>query len=104
VPLTITAYGTGAVRLSLTGELDLASVGRLRQAVDAAFRAGGVTSLTVDLAGVAFLDSTGMAGLISARRMADAFGASFAATNATGAVAWVLDVAGVGAYLGTVAG
>jgi anti-anti-sigma factor len=99
VPLTIASEGTAEVRLALAGDLDLASEGALRQAVEAAFKAGGVTSLTIDLAGVAFLDSTGVAGLVRARRLADAYQASFGVANATGAVAWVLDVAGVRSYL-----
>jgi anti-sigma B factor antagonist len=100
VSLTIATSGTGAVRLTLDGELDLGSVAALRAEVEGAFKAGGVTALTIDLAGVRFLDSTGIAGLIRARHLADAYRVPFELVNAQGSVAWVLDVAGVGGYLG----
>jgi anti-sigma B factor antagonist len=100
VPLTIATSGRTDVRVDLDGELDLAGVAALRQAVEVALRPGGVTGLTIGLAGLRFLDSTGIAGLIRARHLADAYRATFALTGAQGSVAWVLDVAGVGDYLG----
>jgi anti-sigma B factor antagonist len=46
-------------RLKLTGELDLASVARVEQAVDATL-AEGMRALVLDLAGVSFVDSSGL--------------------------------------------
>ncbi len=46
-------------RVTLTGELDIATVPRVQQAVDAML-AEGVTQITIDLAGVGFVDSSGL--------------------------------------------
>ena len=46
-------------RVKLKGELDLASIGRVEQAVDKML-ADGVRVLVLDLAGVSFVDSSGL--------------------------------------------
>lgn len=46
-------------RLALSGELDLATVPRVEQAVDAAL-AGGARTLIVDLSALRFVDSSGL--------------------------------------------
>lgn len=46
-------------RLALSGELDLATVARVEQAVDATL-AQGVRTLIVDLSGLSFIDSSGL--------------------------------------------
>jgi anti-sigma B factor antagonist len=46
-------------RLSLSGELDLASVSRVEQAVDAAL-AQGARTIVLDLSGMSFVDSSGL--------------------------------------------
>jgi anti-sigma B factor antagonist len=46
-------------RLRLLGELDLASVAGVEQAVDAAL-AQGVRTLTLELSGLSFVDSSGL--------------------------------------------
>jgi anti-anti-sigma factor len=46
-------------RLKLQGELDLASVTRVEQAVDAML-AEGVRTLVLDLGGISFVDSSGL--------------------------------------------
>jgi anti-anti-sigma factor len=48
-----------AGRLKLSGELDLASVSRVEQAVDAAL-AQGARTLTLDLSELSFVDSSGL--------------------------------------------
>jgi len=53
----------------------------------------------VDLAEVAFLDSSGIASLLKGRRIADGLGKAYWVTGATGIVREVLDLTGVWAHL-----
>jgi anti-sigma B factor antagonist len=62
-----------AVRLRLTGDLDLATVPLLRQAVDAHARHG--QAMIIDLREVRLIDSMGLAALVRARHRAFARGA-----------------------------
>lgn len=64
-----------AVVLRLHGELDMATSPTLDRAIAAAFDGGG-TSVIVDLASLTFMDSTGIAVLLGARRRADEGGCS----------------------------
>jgi anti-anti-sigma factor len=60
-------------RLTLTGELDIATVPRLREVTEAII-AGGVRQLTIDLGPLEFLDSSGLREFIVLRDRADAEG------------------------------
>jgi anti-anti-sigma factor len=61
----------GDARLVVHGELDLATAPQLTAAIDAAQAAGGQRVL-VDLAGVSFLDSSGISALcLALRRLAE---------------------------------
>ncbi|MHA6756992.1 STAS domain-containing protein [Streptacidiphilus sp. PAMC 29251] len=66
-----TTHSTTGPVLALTGELDHASAGQLRTAVDALALEAGQT-LTFDLTGLAFCDSTGITVIIAARNHARA--------------------------------
>ena len=61
----------GAARLTVTGEVDSSSATVLRAELDAVLDAGPV-ELVVDLDGVTFLDSAGLAVLAGAHRRASA--------------------------------
>ena len=50
-------------RLKLSGELDIATVPRVEDAVAATLK-GGVDTLTIDLSGLSFVDSSGLRMLI----------------------------------------
>lgn len=52
-------YDAEAARLSLSGELDLETLTRVQDAVDALL-ARPVRSLTIDLRGLSFVDSSGL--------------------------------------------
>ena len=83
----------GQVRVSLTGDCDLAVGEQLRAALrDAVSRSEVVV---VDLAGVGFLDSSGVHGLVTAHRAARERGGHLYVEHPTGVVATVLDVTGV---------
>ncbi len=55
--------------LALTGELDLASTPVLERELEAA-ESTGATKILIDLAGVGFMDSTGLQALLRARERA----------------------------------
>jgi anti-sigma B factor antagonist len=63
-PFEIDAAGDDrAARLAVSGELDLATVPRVEQAVDAAL-AQDARTLIIDLSGLGFIDSSGLRLLI----------------------------------------
>lgn len=57
----------GVVVLAVSGELDVATIGQLRDALDAVHESGAVR-LVVDLTGVTFVDSVSLAALLTASR------------------------------------
>ena len=92
-----TAEESGRIRVSLEGECDLAVSDRLTEVLLDAVRRSPV--VVVDLAGLDFLDSSGMHGLVTAHRAARERGGRLEAVNPTGTVALVLDLTGVGTLL-----
>jgi anti-sigma B factor antagonist len=90
----------GGLRLRVAGEVDLAAGAALREAVDAALDERP-DRLCLDLAGVTFLDSSGLSGLIGAARRAQERGAELAVASPPGSEArLVIELAGMGGYLG----
>jgi anti-sigma B factor antagonist len=81
-------------RLSLTGELDIATVPRVQQAVDAML-AAGVAHVTIDLAGVGFVDSSGLRMFIVLAQRATPEGWTLALTRPTPQALTVFRVSGV---------
>jgi len=66
----------GAAVLALTGELDLATIGVLKDAVGD--RLAPDVHVVLDLAGLTFCDSTGLGAFVALQRQARASGARFA--------------------------
>jgi anti-anti-sigma factor len=96
---TVSAEGqTCTVRI--TGEIDMANaqevLGWIREAVDDS----GCVLLTLDLAGLTFLDSAGVRMLVLAHDHATAKGAVLTAVNPQPMIQTVLEVTGVAAALG----
>jgi len=93
-----TTAGSGRVVVTLTGECDLEGrddlIATLLGAVDDA------ELVVVDLAGVTFMDSSGIHGLVTAHRSARDAGRTLHVVNASGAVASVLEITGVARLLG----
>jgi anti-sigma B factor antagonist len=81
-------------RLSLTGELDIATVPRVEQAIDALL-ADGVASLTIDLSGIGFVDSSGLRLFIVLDQRATAEGWTLALTRPSQQALTVFRVSGV---------
>lgn len=81
----------GAVRLVLSGELDLAGVDRLLRASE---DIGGGAALTLDLSGLSFMDSSGMKVLMNLDRRSRREGWSLKIEKARGPVLRLLQLCG----------
>jgi anti-sigma B factor antagonist len=80
-----------ATVVRLAGELDIAAAPEVR----ACLLTVGDTDIIVDVAGLTFLDSSGLAPLVAAHRRAGGHGHTVALRNPPSRVAYVLRVSGV---------
>jgi anti-sigma B factor antagonist len=85
--------------VTVAGEVDLMTGPVVDEAITTAVAADGVTAIEVDLSGVEFLDSSGIALLLRGRRRADARGLTYRVTGARGIVLQVLQLSGVWPHL-----
>ncbi len=83
--------------ISPSGEIDLATVGQLEDALAASMSDG--TDVAVDLTGVTFMDSTGLRALLAANQNLSGSGHRLALIVAGGPVDRLLDISGVGQTL-----
>lgn len=81
------------VHLRLAGDLDIAGAPRLREVIDAHARAG--QTMVVDLRGLGFVDSMGLAALVRAQHRALARGAQLELVAGPPAVQRVFAIAGL---------
>lgn len=89
--MTIAAGGAGRASVVVTGEVDASNAGRLRVAiVDAASKHGG--QLAVDLAGVTFMDSSGIRAIEDASVALDPFGSGLVLCNVPCHVLRILEI------------
>ncbi len=95
--IDVTDGGDGPLVL-LRGELDVHSAPELVERL-ADVLAGGAARLYVDVAGLAFCDSTGLGALITAYRVVDARGGRVRLLRVRGQVARLLDHTGLRPYL-----
>jgi anti-anti-sigma factor len=79
-------------RVAVFGEIDIATVGLLRDALRTAAAASDV--VTVDLSGVTFIGSTGLTLLLQMHAQAERDGRRIALTDVAGCVRWILQVSG----------
>jgi anti-anti-sigma factor len=91
--VAIERHGEATV-VRLSGELDLATIGYARQALDA-LRDQGVRSLTIDLSALEFIDSTGLQMLLELNAEASVDGFRMHVRRGTPAVQHILAIAGV---------
>ena len=82
----------GYERLDVEGELDIATAPRMMAALNEAI-AEMDAPLVVDLSGVVFMDSTGLALLMNARRRVTRLGQGFAIICPGGPIARVFEIA-----------
>ena len=86
--------------LSLTGELDIDSVGGLREQAQEHLAGGQIKALTLDLAGLTFLDSSGLGLLLEVRRLALGSDVAFEIVNVPPGPARVIAIAGLSETFG----
>jgi anti-sigma B factor antagonist len=91
----------GEITLSLDGELDLATVGRLGTAVNDALAEDQPRYLLLDLKALTFCDSTGIGGFVAAHETARDAGVPLRLRHAEGLVRHALEVTGMRALLTT---
>jgi anti-anti-sigma factor len=90
----------GTLLLHLRGELDFDSAGRLKRVL--ADVPDGVMTIVLELRGLEFMDSSGLAALIAARIEAARAHRSFRVTGAAGSVRMLLDRTATGKMLETI--
>jgi len=87
---------SGESILMLTGEIDMATAGQLRDAMDGALSNSG-GRVVLDFAGVTFCDSQGLSALIAVNRTAKAAGSRLVLVNLGEFMKRLLDITGLGA-------
>jgi anti-anti-sigma factor len=88
-----------ALTVVVSGDIDLASSPVLSDAIGDALAANGAATVHADLSGVRFMDSSGIALLLKARRDADDRSITFRVVGAHGIAHQVLELTGVLAHL-----
>ena len=83
-----------AAKVLVEGEVDVSNADQLRSAVDAAV-AGSATAVTIDLAQVPYIDSTGIGVLVGAAHRAQEAGKQLVVASPQKNVARVLGLLGV---------
>ena len=93
--LSITsAEKVGKTLVTVVGEVDVSNAGELREAVDSALEATP-TEVSVDLAEVSYIDSTGIGVLVGAANRAQEAGIAFSVAHPQANVKRVLGLLGV---------
>ncbi len=88
----------GTVRVRLQGELDNLSVPVLRQTVDTLY-ADGCFKITLDLAELTFIDSSGLGALVAVWRRCQSEDGRATVVNPSDAVHRLMDMTGISRYL-----
>jgi anti-anti-sigma factor len=85
-PVRVSDRGDGVLEVSLYGDIDFANSPSVREAIQAAVTATHPTAILIDLAAVTFLDSSGIAVLVIAHRLATAANARYRVVNPSPAI------------------
>jgi anti-sigma B factor antagonist len=88
-----------ASTIVVNGEIDIATTDSFVAQARPAFADARASAVTIDLAGVTFCDSVGLAALIRLRKLAEHHSRQLRVVNAQAAVRRVLDYAGLREYL-----
>jgi anti-anti-sigma factor len=96
-----TELTNGWVSIAVEGEVDLATVDDLQEAIDAVL-ADREHHLVVDLTSSSFMDSTGLKALVMSHRKFDEDGRSFAIAVDGGPISRLIDLSGVDKTIRTV--
>ena len=88
-----------SLELALAGELDMAATFKLEPELDRLLDAPDLRRLECDLAGVSFVDSSGLGLLLALRERAHDRGIAMTVVSVSAPVRRILDVSGMGAVL-----
>lgn len=91
-----------SVRLTVEGEIDIETAPQLLDTILTTLlieAADTIPEVVLDLSGVTFLDSSGIAALLYARRYVASHGANLVIANVSNIAAKTIDLAGVGGTL-----
>jgi anti-anti-sigma factor len=97
IDITVGTDDRGVV-VTVAGEVDIATSPQLRDACLRAMESGA--DVGIDLAGVTFLDSSGLSALVEARQRIDGLGGRFEIRAASRPARRVLEISGLDATLG----
>lgn len=89
------SYHDSCLVATLKGDLDIASVPRVRAEMEAALLQPGRKNLVLDLSGVTFMDSSGLGFLLGRYRLLSEQGGKVAVAGARAQVRRVLDLSGL---------
>lgn len=95
MPVTVSKIPGGAV-ITLAGEADHHGARAMMLQLEETIAALTPMRLTLDLSGITFMDSSGIALLLRTRRQMDQLGGSLRVVNIPNQARRVLDAAGVG--------
>ncbi|MDR0916569.1 MAG: STAS domain-containing protein [Oscillospiraceae bacterium] len=94
-----TAYQNGELRVMLHGELDHHAAGDTVREIERAVDAYMPMLCVVDLGGVTFMDSSGLAVLMKTRRRVTQIGGKVRVTGASERIERILNSAGIGKFI-----
>jgi anti-sigma B factor antagonist len=98
-PLDISADNGDTTRLVLSGDLDLYTSQAFLDRITQALASAGDRRVAVDVAGVSFIDSSGIAALVKASRLLRDAGGDLRVERANARVFKLLDLTGVAKLL-----
>jgi anti-sigma B factor antagonist len=100
--LLLSEPSEGVLVMNLSGELDMATAGPLREACKTALASGDCNTLVFDLTQLEFIDSTGLHVLTEARREITAKGGRARMVCPEGNILKVLELTGLDKLFGVV--
>ena len=87
--------GLRSVKAALQGELDHQSAARVRQELDELIADEGITTLTLDVSGLTFMDSSGIGVILGRYRLMQKRGGRVRLVGGNPRVDRILEVAGI---------
>lgn len=91
--VTIEDQGDGAVVLVPEGDIDMSRSPELRGVIREAFKVPNIKRLVIDLEGVGYMDSSGLATLVEAMRTAKGSGVALVLSSLSERVRALFDIA-----------
>lgn len=99
-PVRIVDDGNGVLEIALYGDIDFGNSPSVRETIRDAVGRSTPSGIRVDLGAVTFLDSSGIAVLVVAHRLASGAGAKYTVVNANPAVYEHLRLTGLAELFG----